>query len=220
MPGHLHRARLQQRQLVGDVAGQRAQPHPFRCRRRHAQAHQRSGGNRSDAHRVHFGRSAVSTRSSMPISAARISTAATAGAEVKLTASNFSSAMPATSWSKSPLRGTGCQRYTRIGTTSAPAARSSSRNSGNGSQSVGGAVQLDRDALAGDAALDQVVQQLARRLGLRRPFLRQARCAQAPVAFGPRDTMRALPSAAIRSLASPQPSAAATQPRSRCPWWR
>ncbi len=81
-------------------------------------------------------RNAVSTRSSMPISAARISTAATAGADVKLTASNFSSAMPATNWSKSPLRGTGCHRYTRIGTTSAPAARSSSRNSGNGSHSA------------------------------------------------------------------------------------
>ena len=80
-------------------------------------------------------RSADSTWSSMPISVARISTDATAGADVKLTASNFSSAMPATSWSKSPLRGAGCQRYTRIGTTSAPAARSSSRNSGNGSQS-------------------------------------------------------------------------------------
>ena len=57
-----------------------------------------------------FVRSAVSTRSSIPISPARISIAATAGADVKLTASNFSSAMPATNWSKSPFRETGCHR--------------------------------------------------------------------------------------------------------------
>ena len=81
-------------------------------------------------------RSAERTWSSIPSSAARIRTDATAGAEVKLTASNFSSAIPATSWSNSPFRGGECQRYTRIGTTSAPAARSSSRNSGNGSQSA------------------------------------------------------------------------------------
>jgi hypothetical protein len=55
-------------------------------------------------------RSAESTLSSTPSSTARISMAATAGADVKLTASNLRSATPRTSWSKAPSRGTGCHR--------------------------------------------------------------------------------------------------------------
>ena len=42
----------------------------------------------------------------------------------------------------------------------------------------GGTVQLDRDALSGDATLDEVVQQFSGRLRFRRPFLRQPRGAQ------------------------------------------
>ena len=154
----------------------------------------------------------------MPISAARISTEATAGAEVKLTASNFCSAMPVTSWSKSPSRGAGCQRYTRIGTTSAPAARSSSRNSGNGSQSSVAPCSCTAMRMAGDAALD--AGSAAPRGTTRTP-------ATTPRA-GPRRAARRWPSARGKrcgpcrarrcsSLASPQPSAAATQPRKPMP---
>ena len=97
--------------------------------------------------------------------------------------------------SKAPSRGTGCQRYTRIGTTSAPAARSSSRNSGNGSQSAVAPCSWTairspsmppsrrycstsrEDSDSGDHSSGS-------------PAARSA-----PVALGPRETMRALLSA-------------------------
>ena len=165
-----------------------------------------------------FVRRALSTRSSMPITAARINTAATAGADVKLTASNFPSAMPDTSWSKSPLRGAGCQRYTRIGTTSAPAARKLVEKLGEriplrrwrrgaGPRCAGRRCRPRR----GSAEARGTTRTPAT-IPLASPAARSA-----PVAFGPRDTMRALPRAAISSLARPHPSAAAIQPRKPIP---
>ena len=114
----------------------------------------------------------------MPISDARISIAATAGADVKLTASNFSSAMPATNWSKSPLRGDRMppvhpDRH-HLGARRAQLVEELRERI----PGIRGAVELHRDALAGDTALDQVVQQLAGRLRLRRPLLGQTRGAQ------------------------------------------
>ena len=55
MPCHPHGRDCSKRQLVGDVTGQRAQPHSLRRRRRHAQPHQRPGRHRPHAHRVHPG---------------------------------------------------------------------------------------------------------------------------------------------------------------------
>ena len=97
MPGHPDCARQQQRKFVGDVTGQRAQPHSFGA---DVGTPSRTSG-RAVTGPTHIActlsRNAESTRSSMPISVARINTDATAGADVKLTASNFSSAIPATS---------------------------------------------------------------------------------------------------------------------------
>ena len=105
-----------------------------------------------------------------------------------------------------------------MGTTSAPAARSSSRNSGNGIPFVGGAVQLHRDPQPLDTALDQVVRLLRGRTPIRVTTPRAARPLAArrwPSVPGRRRC--ALLSASVSSVASPQPSAAAIQPRRPMP---
>ena len=101
--------------------------------------------------------------------------------------------------------------------SSAPAERSSSRNSGNGSQSL--------LAPCSCTAIRQPLMPNSRKYretsredsdsgdhSSRRPAARSA-----PVAFGPRATIRALDNAAVNRSASPHPSAAATQPRNPIP---
>ena len=105
-------------------------------------------------------RSASSSWSSMARSRLRSSTAAAAGADVKLTASNCRRAIPVTSWSNSPPNGVDFHRYTRMGTTSAPAERNPPMNSGNGSQASAAPCSWMAIAHAGHARFEQILQHL------------------------------------------------------------
>ena len=153
----------------------------------------------------------------MPKSRLRSNTAAAAGAEVKLTASNCRRAIPVTSWSNSPPKAVDFHRYTRMGTTSAPAERNPPTNSGNGSQ-------------ASAAPCSWMATRLPETPDSRRYFStscedsdfgdhssRRPAARSAPVAFGPRARIRADDNASMSWLASPHPSAAANQPRKPIP---
>ncbi len=217
VPGDPDGPRLQQWQFVGDVTGQGAQSHPFGCRGRNPEPDQGPRGDRADAHGVDIG----AQRCQHPVGDIHLGGAhqhrghSHCRGETDCVETPFGDTgdhlieiavpwrgVPAVDPDRHHFGAAGAQLIEKLGER-VPI--------------VGGPVQLHGDALPLDPLVDEVAQHFPGGFRFRRPLLGQARGPQRPVAFGPRETMRALLSESVSSAARPQPSAAANQPRKPIP---
>ena len=162
-------------------------------------------------------RSAWMNCCSLPSSLARVRIDAAAGALVKVIASRSPRSTAPIILSMRATSGCMCQRYTGIGTTSAPAARSTVQKSGSGSHSLVApcnwtAIRTPSTPSSSSRSRTSEEDSLSGDHSSRSPAARIA-----PLAFGPRAISRLSDSARRTASALPHPSAASTHPRKPIP---
>ncbi len=163
-------------------------------------------------------RNASSRGSSRPVSCAWPSIEATAGALVNVTASRSELMIWRDHLIMAEVSRGGSQRYTGIGSTAAPASRSTSQKSGNGSHSVVAPCSWTRYE-----TFDTLVEQMTEDLGLD-DSLAGDHSSRSPAGpdgtFGLRSARKdpvSAPATSIRLLGEAPASAASIQPRKPIP---